>query len=140
MKKILILLMMVFLPLAIFSQVPEPPTDPGGFIEWFKIALGTWAGGLAAILLLTEKVKRILVLKGKWAVLLSWFIALPISFIAAYFNIGIFDGIVWYETLIYAASFSVSTNIGYLMPVVKEGVRLLIDRIDVEKLAKKNNE
>ena len=134
-----VLLLLICLPLLAFGQVAEPPTDFAGFLEWFKSALGTWAGAFAAILLLTEKIKRILNLKGGGALILSWALSLPISFIAFYFQIGIFAGVEWYVTLIYALSFSLSANIGYLAPFIKEIVRLVIDWIDKRKLAKINN-
>ena len=134
-----VLLLLICLPLLAFGQVAEPPTDFAGFLEWFKSALGTWAGAFAAILLLTEKIKRILNLKGGGALILSWVLSLPISFIAFYFQIGIFAGVEWYVTLIYALSFSLSANIGYLAPFIKEIVRLVIDWIDKRKLAKINN-
>ena len=139
MKKMFVLLLLICLPLLAFGQVAEPPTDFAGFLEWFKSALGTWAGAFAAILLLTEKIKRILNLKGGGALILSWALSLPISFIAFYFQIGIFAGVAWYVTLIYALSFSLSANIGYLAPFIKEIVRLVIDWIDKRKLAKINN-
>lgn len=139
MKKKFVLLLLICLPLMAFGQVVEPPGDFAGFIDWFKSALGTWAGAFAAILLLTEKIKRILNLKGGGALILSWVLSLPISFIAFYFQIGIFAGVAWYVTLIYALSFSLSANIGYLAPFIKEIVRLLVDWIDKRKLAKINN-
>jgi len=132
------LLMLAFLPFLVFGQVPEPPGDFNGFIEWFKAALATWAGAFAAILLLTEKIKRILNLKGGGAVILSWVLSIPVSLIGFYFNIGIFAGVEWYVASIYALSFSVSANLGYLTPFIKEGVRILIDWVDSRKEAKIN--
>ena len=138
MKKMFALLMLAFLPFLVFGQVPEPPGDFNGFIEWFKAALATWAGAFAAILLLTEKIKRILNLKGGGAVILSWVLSIPVSLIGFYFNIGIFAGVEWYVASIYALSFSVSANLGYLAPFIKEGVRILIDWVDSRKEAKIN--
>ncbi len=138
MKKTFALLMLAFLPFLVFGQVTEPPGDFNGFIEWFKAALATWAGAFAAILLLTEKIKRILNLKGGGAVILSWALSIPVSLIGFYFNIGIFAGVEWYVALIYALSFSISANLGYLAPFIKEGVRILIDWIDSRKEAKIN--
>lgn len=135
MSKFFLLLFLAFMPFLLASQIPDPPGDVGSFVEWFKTALATWAGAFAAILLLTEKIKRILDLKGGAAIILSWIITLPISFVAAYFNIGIFAGVEWYVTLIYAVSFSLSANLGYLAPFIKQGVRILIDYIDRRKLA-----
>ena len=130
--------MLAFLPLLVFGQVPEPPGDFSGFIEWFQAALATWAGAFAAILLLTEKIKRILNLKGGGAVILSWALSIPVSLIGFYFNIGIFAGVEWYVALMYALSFSLSANLGYLAPFIKEGVRILVDWIDSRKEAKIN--
>ena len=138
MKKTFALLMLVFLPFLVFGQVPEPPGDFNGFIEWFKAALATWAGAFAAILLLTEKIKRILNLKGGGAVILSWVLSIPVSLIGFYFNIGIFAGVEWYVALIYALSFTLSANLGYLAPFIKEGVRILVDWISTSKEAKIN--
>ncbi len=136
MKKWLIIGMLFFAPLLMVAQVPEPPGDFNGFIEWFQAALATWAGAFAAILLLTEKIKRILNLKGGGAVILSWALSIPVSLIGFYFNIGIFAGVEWYVALIYALSFTLSANLGYLAPFIKEGVRILIDWIDSRKEAK----
>ena len=138
MKKTFALLMLAFLPFLVFGQVPEPPGDFNGFIEWFKAALATWAGAFAAILLLTEKIKRILNLKGGGAVILSWVLSIPVSLIGFYFNIGIFAGVEWYVALIYALSFTLSANLGYLAPFIKEGVRILVDWISTSKEAKIN--
>lgn len=138
MKKMFALLMLAFLPFLVFGQVPEPPGDFNGFIEWFKAALVTWAGAFAAILLLTEKIKRILNLKGGGAVILSWVLSIPVSLIGFYFNIGIFAGVEWYVALIYALSFTLSANLGYLAPFIKEGVRILVDWISTSKEAKIN--
>lgn len=138
MKKWLIIGMLFFAPLLMVAQVPEPPGDFNGFVEWFQAALATWAGAFAAILLLTEKIKRILNLKGGGAVILSWALSIPISLIGFYFNIGIFAGVEWYVALIYALSFSISANLGYLAPFIKEGVRILVDWISTKKEAKIN--
>ena len=50
-----------------FGQVVEPPGDFAGFIDWFKSALGTWAGAFAAILLLTEKNQENLESERRWS-------------------------------------------------------------------------
>lgn len=136
MKKMFVLMMLAFLPFFVFGQVPEPPADLCGLWEWFKAGLTTWPGALAVILLLTEKIKRMLSLKGLPAVVLSWGLAVPLSFIGYYFNIGIFDNVEWYIGLIYAISFSISANLAYLMPFIKEGTRILIDWIDSRNEAK----
>lgn len=138
MKKTFAMFMLLLLPLLAFGQVPEPPGDFVGLWEWFKAGLATWPGALAVILLLTEKIKRMLNLKGGAAVVLSWGLAVPLSFIGYYFNIGIFDNVAWYIGLIYAVSFSISANLAYLMPFIKEGVRILVDWIDSRKEAKIN--
>ena len=138
MRKMFALLMLAFLPFLVFGQAPEPPGDFNSFIEWFKAALATWAGAFAAILLLTEKIKRILNLKGGGAVILSWALSIPVSLIGFYFNIGVFAGVEWYVALIYATSFSISANLGYLAPFIKEGVRILVDWISTKKEAKIN--
>lgn len=138
MRKWFLFGLLFIVPFLIFAQVPEPPGDFNGFIEWFQAALATWAGAFAAILLLTEKIKRILNLKGGGAVILSWVLSIPVSLIGFYFNIGIFAGVEWYVALIYALSFSLSANLGYLAPFIKEGVRILIDWISTRKEAKIN--
>ena len=138
MKKMFVMLMLLLLPFLVFGQVPEPPGDFVGMWEWFKAALATWAGAFAAILLLTEKIKRILNLKGGGAVILSWVLSIPVSLIGFYFNIGIFAGVEWYVALIYALSFTLSANLGYLAPFIKEGVRILVDWISTSKEAKIN--
>lgn len=136
MKKILIFLLLL-VPLFVFGQeIPEPPADLGGFVDWFKAAFGTWAGALAVILILTERVKRWLNVKGAAAVIVSWIASLPIVGAAWYFGIGIVGGVTWYVALIYAVGFAVSANIAYLAPIIKEGVRILIDIISKQKLSK----
>lgn len=136
MKKILIFLLLL-LPLVAFGQeIPEPPADWGGFLDWFKAAFGTWAGALAVILILTERVKRWLNVKGTGAVIVSWIASIPIVGVAWYFGIGIVDGVTWYVALIYAIGFAVSANIAYLAPLIKEAVRVLIDLFSKHKLSK----
>ena len=136
MKKILIFLLLL-LPLVAFGQeIPEPPADWGGFLDWFKAAFGTWAGALAVVLILTERVKRWLNVKGAAAVIVSWIASLPIVGVAWYFGGGIVAGEPWYVALIYALSFAISANIAYLAPLIKEGVRILIDIISKKKLSK----
>ena len=136
MKKMLIFLLLL-LPIVVFGQeIPEPPADWGGFLEWFKAAFGTWAGALAVILILTERVKRWLNVKGAAAVIVSWVASLPIVGIAWYFGIGIVAGVQWYVAAIYAISFAISANIAYLAPLIKEAVRVLIDLISKDKKSK----
>ena len=136
MKKILIFLLLL-MPLVAFGQnIPEPPADWGGFLEWFKAAFGTWAGALAVILVLTERVKRWLNVKGTAAVIVSWVASLPIVGAAWYFGIGIVAGVEWHVAAIYAISFAISANIAYLAPFVKEAVRVLIDLISKDKKSK----
>ena len=136
MKKILIFSLLL-LPLVAFGQeIPEPPADLSGFLDWFKAAFGTWAGALAVILILTERVKRWLNVKGTGAVIVSWIASLPIVGAAWYFGIGIVAGVPWYVALIYAIGFAVSANIAYLAPLIKEGVRILIDIISKQKSSK----
>lgn len=136
MKKILIFLLLL-MPLVAFGQnIPEPPADWGGFLEWFKAAFGTWAGALAVILVLTERVKRWLNVKGTAAVIVSWVASLPIVGAAWYFGIGIVAGVEWHVAAIYAISFAISANIAYLAPVIKEAVRVLIDLISKDKKSK----
>ena len=138
MKKYLILLVAFLLPVFAFAQTPEPPSDIAGIIEWVKIAFATWGGALGVVLLATEKVKRILNLKGTGAVILSWLIAFPLTALAWWLQLGILSGVAWYIAAIYAASFSLSANLVYLTPLIKELVRVVIDYIDSKKLAKAN--
>lgn len=133
MKKMFAMLMLLLLPLLVFGQVPEPPADWGGFLDWFKAAFGTWAGALAVILVLTERVKRWLNVKGTAAVIVSWIASLPIVGVAWYFNIGIVAGEPWYVAAVYALSFAISANIAYLAPLIKEAVRVVIDLISKKK-------
>ena len=136
MKKILIFLLLL-LPLVVFGQeIPEPPADLSGFADWFKAAFGTWAGALAVILVLTERVKRWLNVKGAGAVIVSWVASLPIVGAAWYFGVGIVDGVQWYVALIYAIGFAVSANIAYLAPLIKEAARVVIDLISSKKESK----
>ena len=136
MKKILIFKLLL-LPIVAFGQeIPEPPADWGGFLEWFKAAFGTCAGALAAILFITERVKSWLNVKGTAAVIVSWIASLPIVGIAWYFGIGIVAGVPWYVALIYAVGFAVSANIAYLAPLIKEAVRVVIDLISKKKESK----
>src|SRR5690554_469850 len=136
MKKILVFLLLL-LPLVAFGQeIPEPPADLSGFVDWFKAAFGTWAGALAVILVLTERVKRWLNVKGAAAVIVSWIASLPIVGVAWYFGIGIVAGVPWYVAVIYALSFAISANITYLMPLIKEAVRVVIDLISRKKESK----
>ena len=124
-------------PLVLFWQeIPEPPADLSGFFDSFKAAFGTWAGALAVILVLTERVKRWLNVKGAAAVIVSWVASLPIVGAAWYFGIGIVGGVTWYVALIYAVGFAVSANIAYLAPLIKEAVRVLIDLISRKKESK----
>lgn len=122
------------MPLAVFGQeIPEPPADWSGFLDWFKAAFGTWAGALAVILVLTERIKRWLNVKGTAAVIVSWVASLPIVGVAWYFNIGIVAGEPWYVAAVYALSFAISANIAYLAPLIKEAVRVVIDLISKKK-------
>ena len=108
----MLIFLLLLLPLVAFGQeIPEPPADWCWFLDWFKAAFGTWAGALAAILILTERVKRWLNVKGTAAVIVSWIASLPIVGVAWYFGIGIVDGVPWYVAAIYAVGFAVSTNI-----------------------------
>ena len=136
MKKILFILLLL-LPVMVFGQeIPEPPADWGGFLEWFKAAFGTWAGALAVILILTERAKRWLNVKGAAAVIVSWIASIPIVGVAWYFGIGIVAGVQWYVAAIYAISFAISANIAYLAPLIKEAVRVVIDLISKKKESK----
>lgn len=133
MKKILIFLLLL-MPFVVFGQeIPEPPADWNGFLDWFKAAFGTWAGALAVILVLTERVKRWLNVKGTAAVIVSWIASLPIVGVAWYFGIGIVAGEPWYVAAVYALSFAISANIAYLAPLIKEAVRVVIDLISKKK-------
>lgn len=136
MKKMLIFLLLL-LPFVAFGQeIPEPPADWGGFLDWFKAAFGTWAGALAVILILTERVKRWLKVKGTAVVIVSWIAALPVVGVAWYFGIGIVAGVPWYVAAVYALSFAISANIAYLAPLIKEAVRVVIDLISRKKESK----
>ena len=131
------MLLLLLLPLVAFGQeIPAPPADWGGFLDWFKAAFGTWAGALAVILILTERVKRWLNVKGVAAVIVSWVASIPIVGAAWYFGIGIVAGVQWYVAAIYAISFAISANIAYLAPVIKEAVRVVIDLISKKKESK----
>lgn len=136
MRKILFVLLLL-LPVMMFGQeIPEPPADWGGFLDWFKAAFGTWAGALAAILILTERIKRWLNVKGTAAVIVSWVTSLPIVGVAWYFGIGIVAGVQWYVAAFYAISFAISANFAYLAPLIKEAVRVVIDLISKKKESK----
>jgi hypothetical protein len=138
MKRLLFMIMLVFLPLFAFAQGTEPPTDLVELWEWFKTGFATWPAALAVILVLTEKVKRMLNITGQWSVVLSWGLAVPLTFVAWYLKLGFLESAPWWGALIYAISFSLAANIAYLVPIIKEGVRILIDYFDKNKLAKSN--
>lgn len=133
MKKILVFLLLLLPFMAFGQEIPEPPADWGGFLERFKAAFATWAGALAVILVLTERIKRWLNVKGTAAVIVSWIASLPIVGVAWYFNIGIVGGEPWYVAAVYALSFAISANIAYLNPLIKEAARVVIDLISKKK-------
>jgi hypothetical protein len=109
MKKFILLFVMLFASISIFSQ-DLAPADP---VDWSNLYL-TFATTLAAIPAIVELIKRItgwfVELSSLAVQIVSWGTGLIVVLTGWIFGWGWLDGLTWYEMLAYAVIASLASN------------------------------
>lgn len=110
--------MLVFvLVIPIMSWAQDLGGDPPVIFDpatWF-VTLGAF---VAAVMMVTEFIKKAFKIEGNWAMILSWIIAIALAAVGWILQYGIFAGLTWYWGLIYALSAGLIANKGYELGVV----------------------
>lgn len=88
-----------------FAQV-EPDPDPTNWIE----ILQSFGALVLAIPLIVDFFKTKLRMEGLPLQILSWGVGIVISFIAWWLNMGIFAGLLWWQTLAVGIGVSLASN------------------------------
>ena len=107
MKKLLLLCILLFaliLPAAAqITGVSPPAVD-------LLADFTTIAGVAAFTLLIAGWIKTAFKLEGALARWVSWAVAIVISFVGWYFNIGLFDPLLWWQTIFYGFGIGLVAN------------------------------
>jgi len=130
MKKLMLLLSMVFLlllvPVVAFCGDGNILTDSSG-IEVYFVSLAALA---AVVLPITEFIKRLLGTFGSWTVVLSWVVAIGLSFVGWWLNLGMFEGLKIIWVVIYGIAAGMVSNSVFDIGLVNLILRTLGLKID----------
>jgi len=116
MKKLIVLLLFALLcfPMLLFAQSTGDPGNP--------VTLGsltTFAGVVAVTLVITGWIKTFFTLEGKWARWLSWGVSVILSILCWYWNLGIFEPLNFFVTLLYGFGIGLVSNGVYTSETVQ---------------------
>jgi hypothetical protein len=105
MKKVfMFLFLLLAVPIAMFAQVIEPPTN---WVELFA-NLNTWLASLSGVaavtVFLTAAVNTLFKTTGFWKQLVAWVIAIILLVAGNLLNIGFMAQLNWLNTIIYGVA------------------------------------
>lgn len=122
MKKLLFLLMLL-LPVFLFAQTGDESTVPviGN--------MGSFAAVVSLVLLITGWLKTMLKWQGNYAKYLSWVVAIVLSFLGMLLNIGIFEPLVWWQTVLYGFAIGLAANGAFKIETIQQVLVFLLAQI-----------
>ena len=101
---------------AIGAQPDSGP--PVGVID-LLFDLSTVAGAAAAVLLITGWIKTAFKLEGMFARWVSWIVAISLSYIGWFLNLGLFEPVTWPVALVYGFGIGLVANGIFTSEVIK---------------------
>lgn len=109
MKKIIhfLVALLAFVMLPVFAFCQEVTTVPGFDPGQYFASLSAM---VAAVMVITQFIKKLLTLKDLWAKILSWIVAALLSLAGWYFQYGIFIGTEWYHIILNSALIGLVSN------------------------------
>ncbi|RKE02307.1 hypothetical protein [Marinifilum flexuosum] len=130
MKKLICFLMIAFVAFVISPMVAMAETVASAAVEnstSIDIAsyFATVPGLVSLVIIVTQFLKKLLKTEGVKTQILSWIIALALSCVGYFLQLGIFVGAAWYWIIIYAAAAGLIAN-GIATKHVVEAVLNLI--------------
>ena len=102
----LLFLVLFFIPVMVFAQAElvVPGFDFGPYFA-------SLAAMVPLVVLITAWLKKVLNIKGIWIQIVSWILAITLSFVGYLFHIGLFADITqWWLVLIYGFCVGLSAN------------------------------
>jgi hypothetical protein len=102
-KSLIYLALFIIAPLLTFAQ---GTSFDSGFMTMFT----TFAAFTAAIPFVVEFIKKFITLQGLAAQIVSWTIGIILAFAGYYFNIGIFEPFLWWQSLLFGIGASLAAN------------------------------
>jgi hypothetical protein len=129
MKKVMFVLLMMFLSLPIFAQDVEPPTNWLDLFANINVWLGSLAGVAAVTVFLAAAVNTLFkVTKGFLKQTIAWLIAIVLLVTGNFVNMGFMADLNWWHTLIYGIAAGFVANGIFDI----ELVRLLLQAFKIE--------
>ncbi len=105
-RKLSYLALFIIAPLLAFNQVETPEVPSENFMDMFT----TFAAFVAGIPFVIEMIKKFINLQGLALQIVSWVVGILLAFGGQFFNIGIFEPFIWWQTLLFGIGASLAAN------------------------------
>ena len=133
MKKFVLFMSLLFLPMLIFAQDPEPPADWAEVISNFNTWFATLAGIAAVTVFVSGFFNTILGIGKKiWRQVMAWLVAIILVSAGNLFNIGFVSEFPWLTTLIYGLAAGLVANGFFDINIVKA----ILEWLNLKKIGK----
>lgn len=110
MKKLMIVVFLIFLSIPIIAQVIEPPANWLDLFANINKWLGSLAGIAAVTVFLAAAVNTLLKTKGFVKQLIAWIIAIILLAAGNLVNMGFMSDLSWFHTIIYGLAAGFLSN------------------------------
>lgn len=116
-KIIATFLALFMLPIVGFAQIVLPEVPIG--LEWQEYVVTFFAYAASVVAITSLLNKYVFKAEGAWKQYISWGVALLVGFAAWFYNLGIFEPIKWWQTIIYAVAVGLGSNGIYDWEVIR---------------------
>jgi len=125
MKKLIALLMILILaPVWGFCQeLSVPVVVPGLELSECFASLAALSG---LVIIITQFVRKDLKISGNFAQYLSWLVSVILAFVGFALKLGIFEGLIWWQTALYGVGAGLISNGIFDIQTVKALLNLVI--------------
>lgn len=111
MKRLMFVLMMIFLSIPIFAQEVQPPTGIGDVLTRIDFWIGAYLPLVALTAFITQLVVSLFkVINGTWKQVISWGVGPIIVVTLNLLSVGVAKDLLWYGVIAYAVAVSLGAN------------------------------
>ena len=131
MKRLVLIgiLTLLLVPVVLFAQEPEPPSDWLDLLANMDVWFGTLAGFGAVTVFLSSVVNKLLKIEKSWVKqVLAWVVAVVLCVVGNLINFGLLADATWLQTVVYGLGAGLVANGIFDVSVV----RLILQYLKLE--------
>jgi hypothetical protein len=129
-KVVMFLFLLIAIPVAMFAQVVEPPTNWLDLVANMNTWLASLAGVAAVTVFLAAAVNTLFKITGFWKQLVAWGISILLLVAGNLLNMGFMAQLTWLNTLIYGVAAGFIANGIFDIAFIKS----ILQALKIEKI------